>query len=86
MGFVLRTVIAVGVVYAMSPLRDEQPAAELAARARSAVAAHASQAVGAATELCLKDHETCGLMGLPQREGAAASRPPWPSSRGGSAR
>lgn len=65
MGFVLRTVIAVGIVYAISPLRDQAgPTPDLAGAARAVVADQAGQAVSAAMQLCLKDKASCALLGL----------------------
>ncbi|GGH13696.1 hypothetical protein GCM10007036_12490 [Alsobacter metallidurans] len=65
MGFVLRTVIAVGIVYAISPLRDQAgPAPDLAGAARAVVADQGGKAVSAAMQLCLKDKASCALLGL----------------------
>ncbi|PSC04555.1 hypothetical protein SLNSH_13750 [Alsobacter soli] len=80
MGFVLRTVIAVGIVYALSPLRDaDTSGADLAQQARTAVASHASRAVSAAVELCLKDKAACSLLGLPAAPDGAEERRPAPA-------
>ncbi|WP_406856835.1 hypothetical protein ABEG18_04150 [Alsobacter sp. KACC 23698] len=73
MGLVLRTIVAVGVVYALSPLREaDPPVAELAAAAKSGLAVQAEKAVGAAVERCVRDKEGCVLTGVTAQAAAAA--------------
>jgi hypothetical protein len=73
MGLLLRTIVAVGVVYAISPLREaDPPVAELAAGAKGYLAAQAEKAVGAAVERCVRDKDGCPLGRLAPPAGAAA--------------
>jgi hypothetical protein len=73
MGLVLRTIVAVGVIYALSPLREaDPPVAEIAAAARNRLAAQAERAVGAAVERCVRDREGCALTGVAAQAAASA--------------